>query len=162
MAMGNHKAKPHTPRRAAVVLRCNSRVWAVKQTLQDGTQQWTLPGGKQTSQDASLHATGLRELWEHVGIWQEGWYRLSVKGPVVDALPVTTYYTCHLNQCVPKAVLGEHFQKRRQAEEMQIGEGEWVDITQRREGKLKWREEDAALLSRWRDEAQGRRQPWRQ
>ena len=70
-SMGKREAKLVKPRRAAVALRWGNRVLAVLHKLQDGSKVWTIPGGKMEDSDESLHAAGVRELKEEVGIGQE-------------------------------------------------------------------------------------------
>jgi 8-oxo-dGTP pyrophosphatase MutT (NUDIX family) len=161
-SMGKREVKEAKPRRAAVALRWGNRVLAVLHKLRDGSKAWTIPGGRMEQSDESLHAAGVRELREEVGIGQEVWEGLVGLGPTVDALPNTTYYAYHLNSCVPKVTLEEHFQKRQNAEKLKIVEWGWVDIAQERKDGCVWRKEDGELLKRWREEAQGKRQPWRQ
>ena len=102
--------------------------------------------------DESLHAAGVRELKEEVGIGQEVWGGLVGLGPTADALPNTTYYAYRLNSCVPKVILEEHFQKRQARERRTIGACAWVDIAKSKVAGYGWRSEDEMLLKRWRQE----------
>ena len=56
-----------------MALRWGNRVLAVLHTLRDGSKVWTIPGGKFEDSVESLHAAGVRELKEEVGIGQEVW-----------------------------------------------------------------------------------------
>ena len=156
-AMGKREVKDARPRRAAIALRHIGRVLAVLHKLKDGSKVWTIPGGKMEESDESLHAAGVRELKEEVGIGQEVWGSLVGLGPTVDALPNTTYYAYRLNSRVPKVILEEHFQKRQAGERRAIAAWAWVDITSSRVAGCGWRREDAMLLERWRQEKGGER-----
>ena len=100
--------------------------------------------------DESLHAAGVRELKEEVGIGQEVWGGLVGLGPTADALPNTTYYAYRLNSCVPKVILEEHFQKRQAWERRAIGACAWVGIAKSRAAGYGWRSEDEMPLKRYR------------
>ena len=78
-----------------MALRWGNKVLAVLHKLRDGSKAWTIPGGRMEQSDESLHAAGVMELKEEVGIGQEVWGGLVGLGPVVDALPDTTYYVIH-------------------------------------------------------------------
>ena len=73
-------------------------------------------------------------------------------GPVVDALPNTTYYAYRLNSCVPKVILEGHFQKQQARERRMIGACAWVEIAKSKVAGYRWRREDEMLLKQWRQE----------
>ena len=148
--MGKREVKQGKPRRAAVALWWGNRVLAVLHKLRDGSNAWTIPGGKMEQSDSSLHATGIRELKEEVGIGHEGWGGLVGLGPTVDALPNTTYYSYRINSCVPKVIRVGHFKKRQEAEGAKIVAWAWVDVGKDVVDGCKWREEDLQALKRWR------------
>ena len=148
--MGKRQTKQAAARRAVVALRVDNTVLAVKLQYADSTSEWTMPGGAKNNSDQSLHSAGVRELERCTGIGQARWGRMVSKGPVVEALPHTTYYAYHLNLRVPKADLVEHFKKRQEVEGAKIVAWAWVDVGKDAVDGCKWREEDLQALKRWR------------
>ena len=92
----------------------------MKHRLRDGSHAITLPGGKRQQGDDSLHAAGVRELVEEVGLSESAWREWVVKGPDVYALPATTYYVYHLSRTVPKVTMSRAFRARAREEAQKI------------------------------------------
>ena len=75
---------------------------------------------------------------------------MVIKGPVVDVLPHTTYYAYHLNLCVPKEDLVEHFKKQQSTEGAKIVAWAWVDVGKDEVDGCMCKEADLEALKRWR------------
>ena len=144
---GRRTVEATPARRAAVVLIADQHVLAVKHRLQDGGHVVTLPGGKREQQDDSLHAAGVRELLEEVGLSESVWRELIVKGPDVYALHDTTYYVYHLSRVVPKATMLRAFRARTPSEAQKITAWQWANI--RDIDSAVWRNEDVEWIKKY-------------
>ena len=144
---GRRTVEATPARRAAVVLIADQHVLAVKHRLQDGGHVVTLPGGKREQQDDSLHAAGVRELLEEVGLSESVWRDLIAKGPDVYALHDTTYYVYHLSRVVPKATMLRAFRARTPSEAQKITAWQWANI--RDIDSAVWRNEDVEWIKKY-------------
>ena len=144
---GRRTVKAAPARRAAIVLVAGQQVLAVKHRLRDGSYATTLPGGKREQHDNSLHAAGVRELSEEVGLSESVWRELIVRGPDVYALPATTYYVYHLSRVVPKAIMLRAFRARTAGEAQKIAAWQWTNM--RDINSAEWRSEDAEWIKKY-------------
>lgn len=144
---GERKSKVAAPRRCAVVLRHKDSVLAVKYCSPSIGSVTTLPGGKATEADASLHAAGMRALMEDTGLSRAVWGSQVVRGPDVFALPLTTYYVYTLDDRPPQALMRRCFGERRHFKEGEIAAWRWIDIRDPGVAE-RWRREDWELLKR--------------
>ena len=132
-------------RRVAIVLRYGNELLSVRHHLRDGTTCMTLPGGKQETQDESLHAAGVRELFEETGLQQQDWQARIASGPQVKALKHTTYYIYTLNQTIPRELLTSRFKDRKETKLMD--RMQWIDLNNVSSDSQSWRQEDAQLMA---------------
>ena len=122
---------------------CCNKVLALQVQQQDGRTWWQLPIGKQQPHDTSLHHTGVRALEQATGLGVDSWRASRLSGPLVQALPNTTYYAYTLSQSVLQVKLRSSGPQRLEGGS-RVVKAAWVDRSQ----VQCWRPEDATVVQR--------------